>query len=97
MSSRTLTDFNASPCRDDVETGGGEEVAEERDVVEAEAQTGRSEIELGLIVRADQPEFPLHDLETGFSAKALELFGGHFGALDAQQFCDPGGIFLEYS
>ena len=55
MSSRTLTDFNASPCRDDVEAGGGEEVAEERDVVEAEAQTGRAEMELGLVVRADQP------------------------------------------
>lgn len=97
MSSRTLTDFNASPCRDDVETGGGEEVAEERDVVEAEAQTGRSEIELGLIVRADQPEFPLHDLETGFSAKALELLRSHLGALDAQQLINLCGIFLEYS
>ncbi len=97
MSSRTLTDFNASPCRDDVETGGGEEVAEERDVVEAEAQTGRPEIELGLIVRADQPEFPLHDLETGFSAKALELLRSHLGALDAQQLINLGWIFLEYS
>lgn len=55
MSSRTLTDFNASPCRDDVETGGGEEVAEERDVVEAETQTGRAKMELGLVVWADQP------------------------------------------
>lgn len=97
MSSRTLTDFNASPCRDDVEAGGGEEVSEERDVVEAEAQAGRAEIELGLIVRTDQPEFPLHDLETGFSAKALELLRSHLRALDAQQLIDSGGIFLEYS
>ena len=97
MSSRTLTDFNASPCRDDVETGGGEEVAEERDVVEAEAQTGRSEMELGLVVGADQPQLAFNNLKTSLFAEALELFGGHFGALDAQQFCDPGGIFLEYS
>ena len=84
-------------CRDDVETGRGEEVAEERDVVEAEAQTGRSEIELGLVVRADQPEFPLHDLETGFSAKALELLRSHLGSLDAQKLFNLCGIFLEYS
>ena len=97
MSSGTLTDFNASPCRDDVETGGGEEVAEERDVVEAEAQTGRSEMELGLVVGADQPQLAFNNLKASLFAEALELFGGHFGALDAQQFCDPGGIFLEYS
>ena len=97
MSSRTLTDFNASPCRDDVETGGGEEVAEERDVVEAETQTGRAEMELGLVVGADQPQLAFNNLKASLFAEALELFGGHFGALDAQQFCDRGGIFLEYS
>ena len=47
--------FQKSPCGDDVEAGGGEEVAEERDVIEAEKQTGRAEMELGLVVRADQP------------------------------------------
>ena len=46
-------------------------------MVEAEAQTGRTEVELGLVVRTDQPEFPLYDLETGFSAKALELLRSH--------------------
>ena len=66
-------------------------------MVEAETQTGRSEIELGLIVRADQPEFPLHDLETDFSAKTLEFLRSHLGALDAQQLFNLCGIFLEYS
>ena len=55
MSSKTLTDFNASPCRDDVETGGGEEVAEVWDVVEAHTKAGGAEMELGLVVWADQP------------------------------------------
>ena len=64
MSSKTLTDFNASPCRDDVEAGGGEEIAEERDVIEAETQTGRAEMELGLVVRADQPQLALNELKT---------------------------------
>ena len=47
--------FRKLPCGDDVEAGGGEEVAEERDVIEAETQTGRAEMELGLVVWADQP------------------------------------------
>lgn len=97
MSSRTLTDFNASPCRDDVETGGGEEVAEERDVVEAEAQTGRSEMELGLVVGADQPQLAFNNLKTSLFAEALELFRSHLRALDAQQLINLGWIFLEYS
>lgn len=97
MSSRTLTDFNASPCRDDVETGGGEVVAEVWDVVEAHTKAGGAEMELGLVVGADQPQLAFNNLKTSLFAEALELFGGHFGALDAQQFCDPGGIFLEYS
>lgn len=97
MSSRTLTDFNASPCRDDVEAGGGEVVAEVWDVVEAHTKAGGAEMELGLVVWADQPEFPLHDLETGFSAKTLEFLRSHLGALDAQQLINLGWIFLEYS
>lgn len=56
--------FQKSPCRDDVEAGGGEEVAEKRDVIEAETQTGRAEMELGLVVRGDQPQLALNELKT---------------------------------
>ena len=97
MSSRTLTDFNASPCRDDVETGGGEVVAEVWDVVEAHTKAGGAEMELGLVVGADQPQIAFNNLKASLFAEALELFGGHFGALDAQQLINLGWIFLEYS
>ena len=82
---------------DDVETGGGEEVAEERDVVEAHTKAGGAEMELGLVVGADQPQLAFNNLKASLFAEAFELFGGHFGALDAQQLINLGWIFLEYS
>lgn len=81
----------------DVEAGGGEEVPEEWDVVEAEAQTGRVEVEFCLVVRADEPKFAFNDLKTSIFAQTLKLLRSHLGTLDAQQFTDLGGIFLEYS
>lgn len=69
--------FRKSPCGDDVEAGGGEEVAEERDVIEAETQTGRTEVKLGLVVRTDQPQLALDDLETSLFAEPLKLLRSH--------------------
>lgn len=82
---------------DDVEAGGGEKVAEERDVVEAEAKAGRAEMELGLVVRTYEPQFALYNSEACFFAETLKFLWSHLGALDAQQFINLGGIFLEYS
>lgn len=81
----------------DVEARGREEVPEERDLVEAEAQAGRAEVEFCLVVRADEPKFALNDLKTSLFAQTLKLLRSHLGTLDAQQFIDFGGIFLEYS
>ena len=65
-------------------------------MVEAEAKSGRAEVELGLVVGADQPQLALDNLKTGFFAETLKLFGCHLGALYAQQFIDFGLVFLEY-
>lgn len=66
-------------------------------MVEAEAQTGRTEVELGLVVRADQPQLALDNLETSILAQTLELLRSHLGSLYAQKLFNLCGIFLEYS
>lgn len=65
-------------------------------MVEAEAQSGRAEMELGLVVWADQPQLALDNLKTSLFAETLELLRSHLGTLDAQQLIDFGRVFLEY-
>ena len=71
-----------------VETGGGEEVAEILDAREGGGESSGSEAELLLVVGIDQPQLPVDDAEMAGAECFLKPFDGCPAAFDVEQFGD---------
>ena len=68
-----------------VETGGGEEVAEILDAREGGGESSGSEAELLLVVGIDQPQLPVDDAEMAGAECFLKPFDGCPAAFDVEQ------------